>query len=95
MSSRLNLMQGILWSKNAKDLDLQTDKNYIIHQVLMHGSLEQISWLKQNYSPQEIKQVFTTQPKKIYTPAAFNFIKNYLLKIEKPLEEKKYVKTLF
>ena len=27
--------QGILWSANIKNLDLERDKGYIIHQVLM------------------------------------------------------------
>lgn len=86
-------MQGIFWSRSANKLDLQTDKNYIIHQVLMYGSLEQIDWLKKTYSSQEINQVFINHPKKIYTPPAFNFIKNYLLKLTQPLDQNLYVKV--
>ena len=87
--------QGVLWSRDVSSLDIQEDKNYIIHQVLMYGSLDQIKWLKSVYSGGEIREVFCKQPKKIYTPQAFNFIKNYLLGISTSLSEKEYVKSIF
>ncbi len=88
-------LQGILWSKNVSSLDLQQDKNYIIHQVLMYGSLAQIDWLKSVYPDKEITNVFINTPRKVYTPSAFNLIKNYLLKIDAPLPKEKYVKSLY
>lgn len=88
--------QGILWSTKVDNLDLQEDKNYIIHQILAYGSLEQIKWLFKNYPKEEIIDNFVNSPRKNYTPAAFNFIKNFILDLEKQeLNPEYYVKTIF
>lgn len=42
-------LRGVFWSKNVFSLDLQQDKNYIIHQTLMYGSLKHIDWLRSAY----------------------------------------------
>ena len=86
-------LQGVLWSRDVSMLDKDKDKNYLIHQVLMYGSLEDIKWLKRTYTKDEIKQVFIQDPRKVYTKSSYNFIKNYLLKIKEKLPESKYVKT--
>ena len=87
-------LQGILWSRNISNLDLQRDKNYIIHQVLMYGSLKDISWLKQTYKKNYIKNIFINEPRKLYTESGFNFVKNYLLNISEQLNKAYYVKNL-
>ena len=88
--------QGILWSCNIKKLDWERDKNYIIHQVLMYGDLNDIALLFKIYSKKEIREVFKKKPMKIYTPQCFNFIKNIILDIkEKSLPSEKYVTTLY
>jgi hypothetical protein len=88
--------QGILWSCDVKKLDWEEDKNYIIHQVLMYGDLNDIARLFKIYSKKEIKEVFKKKPMKIYTPQTFNFIKRIILNIkEKSLPSKKYVSTLY
>ena len=89
-------LQGILWSKNIKNLDLEKDKIYIIHQVLSYGSLEQIKWLFNIYKRKEIQEVFLKYPKRIYTPASFNFIRRIILNFgNKKLLLENYVKTSF
>ncbi len=93
MSKVPKSLQGILWSRDVKKLDTKRDKNYIIHQVLMYGSLPQIKWLKKVYSKSEIKDTFIRAPRKIYTKSSYNFVKNYLLEIDKKLFEHSYVKT--
>lgn len=88
--------QPILWSVNVKNLDLEKDKNYIIHQVLMYGDLEEIAWLFKVYSKKEVKKVFEEAPMKIYSPQVFHFIKNIILGLKKKtLSPKKYVTTLY
>ena len=87
-------LQGILWSRDVSNLDLEKDKNYIIHQVLMYGTLKQIEWLKSVYSKEEIEKEFAEKPRKLYTKSGFNFIKNYILGISKQLEQSLYVKDL-
>ncbi len=87
--------QPILWSANVKKLDLEKDKNYIIHQVLMYGDLHQIRWLFQTYKKEEIKEVFLKNPLPIYTKPIFYFIKNIILNLKKKkLDERKYIKNI-
>ena len=88
-------LKGVFWSRNLKDLDVNKDKDYIIHQLLMYGSLEDIKWLSSIYSDENIKKIFVNNPKKIYTQASFNFIKNYLLRISDRLNEFDYVKSVY
>ena len=91
-----DLFQGIFWSKDIKNLDLEKDKIYIIHQVLSYGNLNQIKWLFKNYSLKEIQEAFIKYPKKTYTSSVFYFIKNFILGLQKKrLSEEKYVKTSF
>ena len=88
--------QSILWSANIKDLDLEKDKNYIIHQILMYGDLNQIKWLIGIYGLTTVREVFIKSPQVIYSPEALNFIKNIVLGLGKiKIKEEKYVKTLF
>lgn len=89
-------LQGILWSKNIRDIDLERDKIYIIHQVLAYGNLKQIKWLLKIYSLDGIREVFLKYPKRIYTPPVFYFVKNFILNLKsKKLSPKDYVKTSF
>ena len=87
--------QGILWSVNVKNLDLEKDKVYIIHQILGYGDLDEIAWLFKIYSKEEVKKVFKTAPMRIYRAPTFNFIKNIILGLKKPIPSKKYVTTLY
>lgn len=86
-------LKPILWSKNINNLDSENDKIYIIHQVLSYGSIEDIELLLKIYSMNEIRNVFVNFPKKIYTPAVFLFLKDFLLKINIQLDENNYVKN--
>lgn len=87
--------QPILWSTNIKNLDLEKDKNYIIHQVLSYGNLQQIKWLFKTYSREEILKIFIESPTPIYTKPIFYFVKNFILGLkDKKLNEKKYIKNI-
>lgn len=86
-------LKVILWSKNIKTLNPETDKVYIIHQVLSYGDIDDIKLLSKIYTLKEIKNIFLNFPKKIYTRPIYLFVKNYLLKINKELGEKYYVKS--
>lgn len=88
------MKQGIVWSKSKKKLN-HYDRAYKINQVLMYGDLAEIKKLVSRESLKEVRKIFINQPTKIYTKQAFNFIKNYILKIDKDLEQSKYVKTLY
>lgn len=64
-----------------------------IHQILMFGKLSEIQTLKKKIGESKIKESFLHFPKKIYTQAALNFIKKFILKIKTSIDEQKYLKT--
>ena len=66
-------LQGALWSVNVSKLDLEKDRAYIVNQVLSYGTLEEIRWLMRTYGKKTVREVFLTQPIKVYTPSAFRF----------------------
>ena len=89
-------LQGLFWSRKLDSLDLLKDKSYIVNQILAYGSLEQIKWLFRTYSEKEIKETFFSQPRKVYTPQSFNFVKNYILDLEsRKVPAGPYVKIIF
>lgn len=63
-----------------------------IHQVLMFGNLKEIESLKKTIGRNRVKELFLLSPKKIYTGSALNFIKNFILGINTPIDEQKYLK---
>ena len=87
-------LQSLFWSADVSDLDLEKHKAYIINQTLMYGLREELKWLFKTYPVLEIKKTFIQSPDKIYTPAAFHFVKTMLLNIRQPLKTERYVRTL-
>lgn len=86
----------ILWSADIDQLDLQKDKGYIIHQVLIFGTMEEIAWLFKIYSKREIAEVFFSKPYKNYPRNIFYFVKNYLLGCQgKKVREEAYVTSIY
>ena len=63
-----------------------------IHQILMYGQLKDIESLKKSLGETKLKKLFLEHPKKIYTNSALNFIKNFILDITTPIDEKRYLK---
>lgn len=96
MISRIPLsLQGVLWSKATSNLDVERDKNYIIHQILSYGTWEHMRWLFNIYGRDEIKGVFLHYPAKNYTEKTFNFVGAIVLGITPGgIDTKDYVKTL-
>lgn len=88
--------QGILWSAPIKRLDVDRDRDYIIHQVLMYGTLKQVHWLMRTYGAGLVKEVFMRHPQAIYSPPIFHFVKDFVLGLKKQrLEKQHYVKALY
>ncbi len=88
--------QPILWSMNVKNLDLEKNKVYIIHQVLAYGTLEEIRWLFKVYGQRTMRNIFLRYPQNIYSPPVLYLVKNIILGLKNIIISKKqYVKTLF
>ena len=86
--------QALLWSQKLGSLDIAKDKALIIHHVLAYGSLEDIKWLFQIYSIRKIRDVFCKQPMRIYSKPCLLFVIQAILRIRRPIDSERYVKTL-
>lgn len=64
-----------------------------IHQILMFGKLSEIQSIKKKIGEAKLKEIFLSFPKKVYTNAALNFIKKFILGIQTSIDEQKYLKT--
>ena len=89
-------LQPILWSADVTKLDVKKDRWYIIHQVLIYGTLSEIKWLFQTYGIKQVIDVFVHEPARLYSKKVFHFIKNYLLPLrETNLYEEDYITSLY
>jgi len=73
----------------------EEDEFYRINQVLMFGDLDEVKAMIVKQGLGKVKKVFVGKPSKIYSKEAFNFLKNFVLKIEEELDPEEYVKTLY
>lgn len=63
-----------------------------VHQILAFGTLDDIRSLKKIVGVGTLRELFLSYPKKVYTQAALEFVKNYILHITSPIDEAKYLK---
>ena len=88
-------LQPILWSTNVESLDIEKHKGYIINQVLIYGTMDEIQWLFDTYSKREVVRVFLAKPSKIYPKEMYYFIKNFVLNLrDKDLDDQDYVTSI-
>ena len=83
----IRMMKQIWYSPNS---DIESPD--AIHQILMFGTIKDIKSLKKHLGEDKVKKMFLRYPKKIYTDAALNFVKNFVLDITTPIDEQKYLK---
>ena len=87
--------QAILWSASVERLGLERDKNYIIHQILAYGTLEQIGWLFKIYGKETIKKTFLEKPQNVYGLATLNFTKEVVLGLKNvDIKKEEYVQNI-
>jgi len=91
----LQKLKKVFWSVDFKNLDINKNKSYIIHQTLAFGSLDDIRSLFKIYSLGEIRQTFLKHPQPFYSPQGLNFLQKYILHIKDKLPKEKYVKDVF
>jgi len=88
-------LQPILWSTNVELLDIEKNKGYIVHQILLYGTFDELQWLFNTYSKEEIIDTFINHPSRMYSKSAFYFIKNFILGLkQKKLTEDDYVTSI-
>ena len=68
-------LQATLWSTDISNLDIQEDKNYIIHQILSIGGVDDWQWMFKIYPLKTITSTFVKKPAKIYQPQRFSLAK--------------------
>ena len=86
--------KALFWSNPKIKTNNPRNLPYIIHQTFMYGSLEDITQLKKEFGLKKLQKIFIEQPINTYTKPAFQFIKKFVLKLEKEdLNEKDYIKT--
>lgn len=89
------ILQPFLWSTNVELLDIDRDKSYIIHQILLYGTFKELRWLLTTYSKKEIIETFTNKPIRMYPKDMYIFVKDYLLGLEQVrLNEEDYVTSI-
>lgn len=89
-------LQAILWSSDVNQLDIEKNKGYIIHQLLMYGNLDELRWLFQTYSKRTVVDIFLSHPAKLYPKEMFPFIKDYILGLRGvSINEEDYVTSFF
>lgn len=89
-------LQSVLWSTNVDRLDIDKDKEYIIHQILVYGTMDELKWMFRVYGKEIIKDVFIHHPAKMYTAKTYYFTKNFLLELSKrDLDRENYVTSIF
>ncbi len=64
-----------------------------IHQVLAYGNLDSLTTIKKELGEEKLKNLFLRQPQKVYTASALNFITKFILHIQQPIDETRYLKT--
>ena len=88
-------LQPILWSAEVSRLDLEKDKGYIIPQVFIYGTMDELKWLFQTYGRETLTRHFLDHPAKLYSKKVFHFVKNNLLHVaNKYLDEEDYVTSI-
>ena len=85
-------LKGYFWSVKFSELDVNKDRDYIIHQILSFGDLSAIRWLFRTYGKKIIKNSFIKKSSKIYRPQTFNWVTKTILDLKnKNLNPNQYV----
>jgi|GEM_PF-6111420 len=82
------MIRNYTWYNKTLDFS----KPEAVHQVLAFGTIEEIRELIERLGKAKIKSIFLNYPSKVYRRTSLNFIKNYILDIQGPINEEKYLK---
>ncbi|KKP40493.1 MAG: hypothetical protein UR28_C0001G0003 [Candidatus Peregrinibacteria bacterium GW2011_GWF2_33_10] len=76
-----NAIKSLCWSVNGV-IDLKSNAEYIIHQVLALGDIQDIEWLFQVYDRVKIEDAFlhSNYGKGLYIKSVLNFLTKFIFK---------------
>ena len=57
----MKLRQTLFWDADLKKIDLNKNKRYVIERILDRGRLDEYKWLRDTYSPEDIKNTITRE----------------------------------
>ncbi|MEK9135320.1 MAG: hypothetical protein AAB451_03445 [Patescibacteria group bacterium] len=82
-------MRWLFWSYDIKSLNLRTDRDYIIAQVLNYGTWEDLKWLYKIYGEKEIKEVVKNPRRGVWFEKTLNFwLTIFNLQLKKEVRQK-------
>ena len=96
--NKLKKFKHLFWFTDVNKLDLDKNRNLIVHQVLAYGAMDDIKLLFQMYPKSEIKKEFldSKKGKGLYNPAVFELCK-LLVGVKKGdrINSKYYIKKVY
>lgn len=76
------------WYTEASDINSPDT----IHQIFAYGTLDEIIALRKKLGVKKLTELFLNYPKKVYIKSSLSFIINFILQINFPVDEQKYLK---
>jgi len=66
-------VRACLWSYDTTALDTERHKRLIIRNVLNYGTEDAVTWLKQTYSIEELREAVRTSLTSAWSPKSLNY----------------------
>lgn len=94
MKNKLSPLKNLFWFSDIRKMNLEENKNLIIHQTLALGDWEQSKYLFKLYPKAVIRKEFLKPRKGLYDPRVLNLCK-LILGIKKLNNQDKYIKKIY
>ena len=88
-----NPFNHLFWYLDSTKLDLNKDRNLIVHQVLAYGTLEDMRRLIKLYGKEIVRKEFKKPKAGLYQPSILNFVQ-HVLGVAK-IDQRKYLKKVY
>ena len=66
-------VRACLWSYDLSELNLETDRELIVTQILNYGGWEEVQWLLKRYPQKTIASVLKNPRRGVWLPDVLNF----------------------
>lgn len=66
-------VRACLWSYDTDKLDLSRDKQLVIVQVLNHGGIDAVKWLRQTYTTTELVDAVSRSARSEWSPKSLTY----------------------